>query len=113
MLKLTLLQQLLVVSIALSTITCAFVQKTKKHFKCSDCLCIYSLFVNMVFGVLFCISFTTVTFPASLWVGFFSFIGADTLYKSLEGKLASYSSLIKKQLIEVPKENLIKTGSEK
>ncbi len=33
MLKLTILQQMLVVSIALSTITCALVQKTKKMFK--------------------------------------------------------------------------------
>ncbi len=32
----------------------------------------------------------------SLWVGFFSYIGADTLYKSLEGKLASYTALTNK-----------------
>lgn len=113
MLKLSLLQQMLVVSIALSTITCAFVQKTKRYFKCSKCLCFYSFVVNIVFGILFCISFTTISFPESLWVGFFSFIGADTLYKSLEGKLASYTAIIEKNTISVPKANIIKTGSEK
>ncbi len=112
MLKLTLLQQMLVVSIALSTITCAFVQKTKRKFKCSDCLCIYSFIVNMICGILFCLSFTTIEFPESLWVGFFSFIGADTIYKSLEGKLASYSSLVRKGDVVIPKENIIKTGSD-
>ena len=113
MLKLSLLQQMLVVSIALSAITCAFVQKTKKHFKWSSCLCIYSLIVNLVCGILFCLSFTTIAFPESLWVGFFSFIGADTIYKSLEGKLASYSDLVSKDQITIPKENLIETEDDK
>ncbi len=112
MLKLTLLQQMLVVAIALSTITCAFVQKTKKHFKCSNCLCIYSFFVNMICGVLFCFSFTTVAFPESLWVGFFSFIGADTIYKSLEGKLASYSDLVSSNTITISKDNIIETRND-
>ena len=34
---------MLVVSIALSVITCAFIQKTKKFFPCSSCLVIYNL----------------------------------------------------------------------
>ncbi len=113
MLKLSLLQQMLVVSIAMSTITCAFIQKTKKYFKCSNCLSIYSLIVNMVFGLVFCITFTNINFPESLWVGLFSFIGADTIYKSLEGKIASYRDIINKNVIEVAKENLIETGSGK
>lgn len=109
MLNLDLLRQMLVIAIALSTITCAFIQKTKVKFKKSTCLCIYSLILNLLLGILFCNSFTNVSFPASLWVGLFSFIGADTIYKSLEGKLASHSDIIKKNIIEVPKENLIET----
>lgn len=112
MLKLTLLQQMLIVSIALGTITCAFIQKTKKYFACSSCLAIYSLIVNMVLGILFCTSFTNIAFPESLWVGLFSFIGADTIYKSLEGKLSSYSDIIRKNVIEIPKENLIETDGD-
>ena len=114
MLKLTILQQMLVVSIALSVITCALVQKTKQAFKNPNLLSIYSFLVNMVLGVLFCKTFTSVPFPESLWVGLFSFIGADTIYKTLEGKLKSYSTLVEKSdMLSVPKKNLIKTGSEK
>lgn len=109
MLKLELLQQLLVIAIALSTVTCAFIQKTKKFFKSNKCLCKYSFIVNMVIGILFCISFTTVDFPTSLWVGLFSFLGADTIFKTLEGKLASHKDIVSNELIYVKKENLIET----
>lgn len=107
MLKLEYLQELLVCSIALSTITCAFVQKTKCCFNKSKYLSGYSLFINILVGVIFCMTFTNITFPTSLWIGFFSFLGADTLYKSLEGKLASHTTLINKKTISIPKENII------
>ena len=58
-------------------------------------------------GILFCITFTSVDFPNSLWVSFFSFIGADTIYKSLEGKLKDYSSLVNTDYITVKKSNII------
>ena len=107
MLKIDLLREMLVVSVALSTITCIFVQKTKRYFPCSNCLCIYSLIVNMVIGILFCISFTSIKFPQSLWIGMFSFLGADSIYKALEGKLSSYTEL-RDNTIKVPKDNLIR-----
>lgn len=109
MLNLDLIKQLLMVAMALSTVTCAFVQKTKCRFKKSNCLCIYSFLLNIGLGIIFCYSFTDISFPASLWVGLFSFIGADTIYKTLEGKLASHSDIIQKNVIEVPTENLIET----
>ena len=109
MLKIELLKELLVIAIALSTVTCSFVQKTKRLFKCSNCLCHYSFLVNMLFSIFFCITFTTVDFPHSLWVGLFSFLGADTIFKTLEGKLSSYKDLVSKELIYVKKQNLIKT----
>lgn len=112
MLKLDLLKQMLVVAIALSTISCAFVQKTKRYFPCSGCLCLYNLFVNIVIGILFCSSFSNIDFPMSLWVGLFSFLGADTIYKTLEGKIPSYKDITKKDVVEVPKENIIETGSD-
>ncbi len=112
MLNLSLLQQMLVVAIALSTVTCAFIQKTKKFFPCSSCLVIYNFVVNLVVGVLFCTTFTSVDFPNSLWVSFFSFIGADTIYKALEGKLKDYSSLVSNDYIAVKKSNIISVGSD-
>lgn len=107
MLNLDFLKNLLVISIALSVITCAFIQKTKVFFKCSKCLPIYSFIVNILVGIIFCFTFTEITFPTSLWVGLFSFIGADSLYKTLEGKLASYTDIINRNKITIPKENII------
>lgn len=113
MLKLELLQQLLIVAIALSTITCSIIQKTKKIFKNSKHLCLYSFIINILFCIVFCYTFTEVSFPISLWVGLFSFIGADTLYKSLEGKLSSYNDLSVDKTIKVKIENIIDTRGDK
>ncbi len=107
MLKLEYLQELLVIAIALSTITCAFIQKTKCCFKSSKYLCSYSFIVNMLVGIIFCITFTDITFPTSLWVGLFSFLGADTIYKTLEGKLSSHTEIINRKTITISKENII------
>lgn len=107
MLNLEFLQQLLVISIALSAITCAVVQKTKCCFKTSKFLCLYSFIINMLIGIIFCYTFTDITLPTSLWIGFFSFIGADTIYKSLEGKLASHSDLLTKNTITISKDKII------
>lgn len=107
MLNLEFLQQLLVISIALSAITCAVVQKTKSCFKTSKFLCLYSFIINMLIGIIFCYTFTDIALPTSLWIGFFSFIGADTIYKSLEGKLASHSDLLTKNTITISKDKII------
>lgn len=96
-----LIKQLLVIAIAVSVITCAFIQKTKGMFKSSKVISVYSFIINMVFGVVYCLSFTEISILLSLWVGVFAFVGADSLYKSLEGKLKSYSDIIKKEDIVV------------
>lgn len=98
MLDITLLQELLIIAIALSVITCTFIQKTKGIFKKSKWINPYSLVVNMVFGIIFCMSFTEANIINSLWVGLFSYIGADTLYKSLEGKLSSFKDIVEKKV---------------
>ena len=101
------LKQLLVISIALSTITCAFIQKTKFLLKKSKHITCYSLLVNILIGIIFCITFTDITFPKSIWIGFFSFLEADQLFKSLEGKLKSYGDIINKNTVTISKDNII------
>lgn len=107
MLNIDYLQELLVISIALSVVTCAFIQKTKAHFKTSKYLPLYSLIVNLLISVIFCITFTDITFPTSLWVGLFSFLGADTIYKTLEGKLLSYTEILSRNKVTISNENII------
>lgn len=107
MLNIDFLQEILIISMTLSSITCALVQKTKTHFTTSKFLPLYSLLMNTIIGLIFCASFTDITFPISLWVGFFSFIGADTIYKTLEGKILSHSDIIARKKITISKENII------
>ncbi|MDD4548111.1 MAG: hypothetical protein PHI05_05190 [Bacilli bacterium] len=93
MLNLTLLEQLLVVSIPCSVISMAFIQKTKMMFKSSKIIILYSFIINMLLGVVFTMSFGSKDLIESLWIGLFSFIGADTIYRLLEGKLKPFSEL--------------------
>ena len=89
MLDITLLKNLLIIAIACSTITVAFIQKTKKFLPSSKIIVLYSLIINIIFSYLFCLTFTSVDYIKSLWVGLFSFLGAVTL----EGKLAPYKEI--------------------
>ena len=51
MLDLEFLQKMLIIAIALSTITCAFIQKTKGLIKPKSLIIWYSFFVNILFLV--------------------------------------------------------------
>lgn len=103
-----LLKELLIIAIVLSVVTMAFIQKTKGIFKTSKFIELYSAIVNVIFAIVFCISFTEVSIINSLWVGLFSFLGADTLYKTLEGKLASFSDILnkKEEIIEIKRDDI-------
>ena len=102
----------LIISITISSITCAFVQKTKGLFKSSKYLILYSLLINIVISILFCKTFTDITLPNSLWIGLFSFIGADSIYKTLEGRILSYEDIISRKNVTIPKENIINKEEE-
>jgi len=98
MLDIKLLQELLIMAIAVSVIAVAFIQKTKGMLKKSKWINPYSFIVNMILGLIFCVSFTETSIINSLWVGLFSYIGADTLYKSLEGKLSPFKEITGKKV---------------
>lgn len=84
-----LIKALLLIAASSSIISASFVQKIKtvSLIKCSDCLIYISFLISMSFGILFTLSFTEYTLVDSIWVGLFSFIGADSLYKAFEDKL--------------------------
>ena len=98
--KIELIKALLIIASAAGIISSAFVQKFKSIslIKCSSCLIYISFTISMIFGVVFTLSFTNYTIIDSLWVGLFSFIGADTIYRNLEGKLSSYTELTHNQV---------------
>ena len=94
MLKIEYLQELLFIAIILSTISCTFIQKTKALFKNSKYINIYSFIINILLSILFCYSFTNIGLISSIWVGLFSYLGADSIYKTLEGKIPSHTDLV-------------------
>ncbi len=102
MLNWSLLENLLIIAIACSSVTVILIQKTKKFCKNSDGIILYSIFINLLLGFFFCQTFTKIDYIQSLWVGLFSFLGADTIFKNLEGKLSSYSDLVGKVESSIP-----------
>lgn len=94
-----LLKQILIIAMSSSVIVTSLVQKIKEScLKTSD-LCIFISFTSsMIIGTLFAISFSNITFEYSLWVGLFTFIGADTLYKTFEEKIFKSFSTLNKEI---------------
>jgi len=84
-----LIKTLLIIAMSSSIISTALVQKIKSmsFIKSSDCVIYISFGVSMLLGFVFTISFTDYNIINSLWVGLFSFLGADSLYKAFEGKI--------------------------
>ena len=93
MININYLRDIIIISSLISSITCTFIQKTKGLFKSSKFISLYSLLLNIITGILFSYSFTNLSFPHNLWIGLFSFIEADSIYKAFEGKLLSYKDI--------------------
>lgn len=111
MLNMDLIKNVLIIAIASSIITTATVQKIKEsiEFKKSNRLVIVSFIVSMIVGTLFSLSFSELNIINSLWVGLFSFIGADAIYKSLEDKIFTpFSKIHEENVVKIPIENEIK-----
>ena len=111
MLDFELIKNILIIAMASSIITTAFVQKIKEaiEFKKSSRLVIVSFTVSMVVGTLFSLTYGNVNFVNSLWVGLFSFIGADAIYKVFEDKIfKSFGAITESNKVVVKEENIIK-----
>jgi hypothetical protein len=78
------------------------------NFKKSNYLVIVSFFVSMTLGFLFSLSFSDVGVINSIWVGLFSFLEADMLYKMFEDKIFKpFSQINNEKVVEIPKNNRI------
>lgn len=96
-----LLKELLIIAIVSGVIMTMFIQKIKEAFIIKGgTVIIVSFILNMIIGSLFAISFSDVNLIYSIWVGFFSFVGADTIYKTLEDKVFKSIKKIEEEEIE-------------
>ena len=98
------LKNILVIAITSGTITTLLVQKIKEGIDITDSkiVLLISFIVSILLGRLFAISFADLDIINALWVGLFSFIGADIIYNTLKDKV--FDSLTK---INEDKENII------
>ena len=95
MLDYSLLKNLLLIATIFSPIMMAFIQKTKRFLPNSNLIPLYSLIVALVGSYFFSLIFIkNISLLETIWIGLFSFLGADTIYAALEGKLLSYSDIV-------------------
>ena len=100
-----LIREILMVSIGSSIFSTALIQKVKEHKIAKFLLFYISFVVSIGVGILFSLSFTNLSFINSIWVGFVTWIGADTIYKSFEDKLfSSYKTI--ENVVEINRDDL-------
>lgn len=90
----TLLLDLLVISITFSIVLMALIQKFKVLSFINKSWQVW--FLNLIFsfliGIPFAMTFYNITLKDSLWVGFFSFVGASGIYQALKNqKIINYT----------------------
>lgn len=94
--ELELIKQLLIIAIGASIISTATIQKIKEQLKSKLWLYFTSLVVSIGLGILFAICFSEVSIISSVWVGLFTWIGADSIYKAFEDKIfTKFSDIVK------------------
>lgn len=100
--ELELIKQLLLIAIGASIISTATIQKIKEQLSNKKWLYFTSLIVSMAIGILFAICFSEVSIISSVWVGLFTWIGADSLYKAFEDKIfTKFSDIVKEKTIDI------------
>lgn len=87
MIDVTLLKNILVVSVASSIISTELIQIIKETELPNFLINIFSFIISILIGIFFTMTFTDLTFLNSIWVGIISFIGADMIYKTFEEKI--------------------------
>ena len=88
-----LITEMVSVAIFASIISTGFIQKLKQTFGLSSFLNkILSLFFSFALGFLFSLSFYSSDIIKDLWIGLFTSVGAETLYKTFKGTLGLESS---------------------
>lgn len=88
-----LLLDLIYVSILASIISSQTIQKIKEMFNLPSIFnSIMALFLSFIIGFCFAISFYSVNLLYAVWIGLFTLIGAEGLYKTFRGYFGLGSS---------------------
>ena len=102
----------LMISLVLSVIVMALLQKFKKLSCVKHCVHIWilNLIFSFLIGIPFSLWFYHSNIKNSLWISLFCFIGAPTIYEALKKQnlLQYHPESLKDDVVEVPIENEIK-----
>ena len=110
----TLLLDLLVISITFSIVLMALIQKFKvlTFINKSWQVWLLNLIFAYLIGVPFAMTFYDITLKNSLWVGFFSFVGASGIYEALKNQnIINYKPSSISDKITLDRNNEIKRSS--
>lgn len=75
------------VAIGSSVVSTPTIQKIKEMLKSKKYLNLIAFLTSFIIGELFTISFTDLGWIYGLWVGFFTWLGAEGIYQAFENKL--------------------------
>lgn len=89
----TLLLQQLTVAIIVSAVVVPTVQRIKGWFPSAKWVEFISAVIAVILGFLMSVYYAQFDFKASLWVAFYTLIGAEAIYKLVSEKLTTYTEL--------------------
>lgn len=105
--NLDLIKQILVIAMSSSIISTATIQKIKCCVKKRMIICILSIVISFLIGILFTLSFTNLNILDSIWVGLITWVGADTIYKAFENKIfTSFSTMNRTNNIKIERTDI-------
>lgn len=96
-----------IVAIGSSVVSTPTIQKIKGMLKTKKFLNLIAFLVSMILGELFTISFTSLGWLFGLWVGFFTWLGAEGIYQAFENKLFTPFSDMNKPAEDDDKDEII------
>ena len=77
--------ELLRLSLISGAISTLFVQKIKFHLLKNDCVTVLASFIiSLLIGTSFALTFTEYTLKYVIWVGVFTFVGAEAIFNLLK-----------------------------
>lgn len=75
------------VAIGASVISTPTIQKIKGMLKSKKYLNLIAFLISFILGELFTLSFSDLNWKLGMWVGFFTWLGAEGIYQTFENKL--------------------------
>lgn len=87
MLNVNLLKDVAIISVASGCVCTLLIQKVKENLKSKKWLFLLTIFINMVVGTLFALSFSNISLEYAIWCGVFCFVDSNLLYLALEEKV--------------------------